>query len=80
MMRRAKSVIKRELDLVKFIKRQRAQRYAIIAMLSARQRFFVDKMATMVLRESSNFDSSTETDHAMAKECEHEAIKFAARI
>ena len=61
MMNKATSKLDKELDLRKFIYRQRLQTTAILGLLNGRQSFFVDKMSQMVIRESSNLDE-TSTD------------------
>ena len=55
-MLKAKSRIDKELDLRKFILRQRMQATALLGLLNGRQSLFVDKMSQMVIRESDNFD------------------------
>ena len=62
MLKKAESSITKELDLVKFIHRQRLQTFTTLATLNASQRFVVDKMATMLIRESSDLDDSTSND------------------
>ena len=53
----------KEMDLKKFIVRQRLQTTALLGLLSGRQSFFVDKMSQMIIRESSNFeDTSSDQD------------------
>ena len=44
----------KELDLQKFIYRQRVQTNALIGLLTGRQNVFVDKMSKLVIRESSD--------------------------
>ena len=56
MMYKAKSRIDKELDLQKFILRQRMQATAILGLLNSRQSLYVDKMSQMVIRDSDNFD------------------------
>ena len=61
-MNKAEQSVTTELDLVKFLQRQRLTAYALLSLLSTRQQFMVDKMATMVMRESSDFKSSDEEE------------------
>ena len=56
MMHKATSRIDKELDLRKFIMRQRMQATALLGLLNGRQSLYVDKMSQMVIRESDNFD------------------------
>jgi len=53
---KSESSLQKELDLKKFIMRQRLQTNAILSLLTGRQSFFVDRMSQMVVRESSNFE------------------------
>jgi len=62
MLNKAETSIWKELDLQKFIKRQRVTMYAALALLSGRQQFIVDKMSNMLIRESSDLDESTDED------------------
>ena len=57
----------KELDLVKFVKRQRLQRFASLAILNPRQRFLVNQMATQLIHESSDLDNSTSEDEQREK-------------
>jgi len=54
------SRISKELDLQKFIHRQRVFITAILSLMSGRQKQFIDKFSQLVMRESSdmNFTSS----------------------
>ena len=56
MLRKSESSLQKELDLKKFITRQRLSTYAILSLLKSRQRFQIDRMSQMVVRESSNFE------------------------
>ena len=60
--RRASNVIKKEMDLPKFLHRQRLQSYAVMMLLSKSQRYVVDKMARPVLRESDNMANTSLDD------------------
>ena len=50
------------MDLKKFITRQRLQTTAVLALLSGKQSFFIDKMSQMLIRESSNFEETSEDE------------------
>ena len=60
MLIKSQSTLNKELDLRKFIYRQRLQTTAILGLLTGRQSFFVDKMSQLVIRESSNLDETSE--------------------
>lgn len=60
MMNKAKSSLSKELDLRKFIYRQRLQTTALLGLLSGRQSFFVDRMSQLVIRESSNLEETSQ--------------------
>ena len=62
MMAKAEASIAKEMDLVKFLYRQRLTSFATMATLDGRQQFIVDKMSTMIIRESSDLDESSEDD------------------
>jgi len=49
----------KELDLRKFIHRQRVFTTAILGLLSGTQSQFVDKMSQLVIRESSNLEETS---------------------
>ena len=59
MILKSQSSLSKELDLRKFIYRQRLQTTAILGLLSGRQSFFVDKLSQLVIRESSNLDETS---------------------
>ena len=48
------SKLDKEMDLKKFITRQRLQTTAVLALLTGKQSFFIDKLSQMVIRESSD--------------------------
>ena len=62
MVSKSNSKITKELDLRKFILRQRLQTIAILGLLNGRQSLFADKMSQMVIRDSSNLDESSSDD------------------
>ena len=59
-MLKSKHTLDKELDLRKFIHRQRVYTNAVIGLLTGSQSMFVNKMAQLVVRESS--DSNTSAD------------------
>ena len=59
---KSQSSMKKELDLVKFIQRQRITMASLMALLSGKQKLFVDKMSQMLIRESSNFELTSHDD------------------
>ena len=46
----------------KFVIRQRLQTTAILALLTGKQSFFIDKMSQMLIRESSNFEDTSDDE------------------
>jgi len=62
MMGKAENNVDKELDIVKFIRRQRFSQFALLSLLSGRQTYIVDKISEMVIRESSDLDDATESD------------------
>mmetsp|Transcript_36842 Transcript_36842/g.48381 ORF Transcript_36842/g.48381 Transcript_36842/m.48381 type:complete len:129 (+) Transcript_36842:1286-1672(+) len=68
MLNKAESSISKELDIVKFLQRSRLTSYTAIATLNGRQQYIADKMATMLIRESTDFDDGTEDDAELDQE------------
>ena len=68
MLNKADTAIIKELDLIKFLQRQRLTTFNLLATMNARQSFIADKMATMIIRESSDLDGSTEEDFELEQE------------
>ena len=62
MLAKAKSSLNKEMNLVKFLQRSRLISFVALATLNRRQQFVADKMATMIIRESSDLDESTDDD------------------
>ena len=58
MMGKANVSVAKELDLLKFIRRQRFTQYALFALMNGRQLFMTDKLSNMLIRESSDFEES----------------------
>ena len=54
MMQKARSTVKEELDLVKFIRRQRFLTTATLAQLNTRQQVIMQKFSSLQLHESSS--------------------------
>ena len=52
----------KEMDLQKFIIRQRLQTTAILALLKGRQTFIVDKMSQLVLHDSTDFEEQSSSN------------------
>ena len=53
MLKRAESAVENDLDLVTFYKRQRIHSLALLTLLNVRQRFMINKLSVMPIRESS---------------------------
>jgi len=68
MMNKAESSVTKELDIVKFMRRQRYTQYASLALMSNHQRFMTDKMSSMLIRESSDLDDATSEDMELEQE------------
>ena len=68
MMGKAEISVTKELDLVKFIRRQRFTQYATLSLLNGRQVFVTDKLSNMLIRESSDLDEYTEDDMELEQE------------
>ena len=70
----------KELDLVKFLKRQRLTTFTSLAALDGRQQYMVDKMANMLIRESSDLDEKTESDEELDQEKMQDVERHSRRI
>ena len=73
-MRKSRSSISKELDIVKFIQRQRMTMIALLSLFSGRQKVLIDKMSQMLIRESSNFEETSSDDELSGKNDSHLAI------
>ena len=60
--KKTRSSIKKEMDLVKFVQRQRMMVTSLMGLLTGRQKGFVDKMSKMLIRESSNWENTSLDD------------------
>ena len=65
-LRKSESAITKEMDLRKFLTRQRLANSALLGLLSARQSNFVDKMAQMIIREDDSQSSNTSPDDELS--------------
>ena len=61
-MKNSQSFLKKEMDLQKFLFRQRLQTTAILALLKGRQCLIIDKMSELVLHESSGVTNESSSD------------------
>ena len=61
-MLKSKHKLEKELDLRKFVHRQRVFTTAAIGLLTGAQSLFVNKMAQMVIRESSDTNTSADDE------------------
>ena len=78
LLKKAKSTLKKELDLQKFIVRQRAAMTSNIAVLTGHQKSFVDKFSQLTIRESSDLmDMTSETD---LSDWKRENMNFVSKI
>ena len=53
-LKKSKKTMTKDMDLRKFLTRQRVTTTAILGLLSGRQSIFVDKMAQMIIREDDS--------------------------
>ena len=72
MLVKAQSSVAKEMDLIKFIQRQRLSTFTTLAALNGRQQYVADKMATKLIRESSDFDNSPDDDFLIYQDQENE--------
>ena len=70
--------MKKELDLKKFLVRQRVQSTSLLGLLSGRHTYFVDKMSQLIIRDSEDGDM-TSADSELS-DWEHDNMTFAKSI
>ena len=68
MLNKGSRSVAKELDLIKFIHRQRINTFTSLAILSPKQRFAIDKMSTLLIKDESDLDLSTEHDMELDQE------------
>ena len=80
MLKRSSFVIKKELDLQKFLHKQRVAVTALLSLLKPRQNHFVDDLSKLKMREDSdqNFDHTESENTDWAKESMVYAAKMVA--
>ena len=61
-MNNSESRLQKEMDLRKFVLRQRITMNALLGLLTGPQSHFIDKTSSMVVRESSNFEETSEDE------------------
>ena len=71
---KADSIITKELDLAKFFHRQRVQTHAILALLTGKQSYLVEKMSNLIIRESSDFSNTSYDSELSSWEYENKQI------
>ena len=76
MLTKASTSVSRELDLVKFIQRQRLTTFTTLTSFNGRQKFIADKMATNLIRESSDMCDTSENDFKLDKENVQDIEKY----
>ena len=65
-LQKSESSITKEMDLRKFLTRQRVTATAILGLLSGRQSIFVNKMAQMIIREDDSQSDNTSLDEELS--------------
>ena len=78
-LRKSQSVITKEMDLRKFLTRQRVANSALLGLLSSRQSNFVDKMAQMIIREDDSQSSNTSPDDELS-DWQRDNMAYAAQM
>ena len=72
--------IDKELDLKKFLYRSRISVASLLGLLTSKQSAFVDKMSQIVIRESSDFDETSEDDELESKQNEKDMNFFVQKM
>ena len=78
LLKRSETRMDAEMDLQKFLYRQRVAMTALIGLLNRRQAIFVDKFSQLVLRESSDAGRTSSDDELEGHR--NEDIQFARRM
>ena len=72
--------IDKELDLKKFLYRSRINVASLLGLLTSKQSAFVDKMSQIVIRESSDFDETSEDDELESRQYEKDMNFFVQKM
>ena len=72
--------IDKELDLKKFLYRSRLNVASLLGLLTSKQSAFVDKMSQIVIRESSDFDETSEDDELESRQYEKDMNLFVQKM
>ena len=75
---KANTRLSKELDLRKFVLRQRLQTAAIMGLLSGRQKSYIDRISQLVIRESSDLDE-TSSDRELS-DWQRDEMDYAKRM
>ena len=80
LLRKSITQIDKELDLKKFLYRSRLNVASLLGLLTSKQSAFVDKMSQIVIRESSDFDETSEDDELESRQYEKDMNLFVQKM
>ena len=80
LLRKSLTQIDKELDLKKFLHRSRVTFASLLGLLTSKQSAFVDKMSRVAIRESTDFDVTTDDDELESKQFEKDLNLFVQRM
>ena len=79
LVQKSETTLNKELDLEKFMIRQRIQTNALIGLLNNQQSKFLDRMSQLVIRESTDNHETTSADSELS-DCERDNMDYARRM
>ena len=80
LLRKSLTQIDKELDLKKFLHRSRVTFASLLGLLTSKQSAFVDRMSRVAIRESTDFDVTTDDDELESKQFEKDMNLFVRRM
>ena len=79
-MKKSNDRLMKEMDLKKFITRQRLATTALLGLLTGQQTFFIDKMSQLVIDEERCLSDETTSDDDDLDEYQKDCTQFAERM
>ena len=80
LLRKSLIQVEKELDLKKFLHRSRVNLSSLLGLLTSKQSAFVDKMSRIAIRESTDFDATTEDDELESKQFKKDLNIFVQKM
>ena len=80
LLRKSLIQVEKELDLKKFLHRSRVNLSSLLGLLTSKQSAFVDKMSTIAIRESTDFDVTSDDDELESKQYKTDLNLFVQKM